>query len=269
MITINTIPDEYKSDHLFLLIGTNPLPNFVAARLLANAKAHVHLLHTDVTGDFAQRLQRALTRHLPAATFALYEIPSADNVQIRKQVSKIIEELRRSTPADQSYGLHYTGGTAAMSVHTYSVLEQLAPDAVFSYLDARTLSLRFDGHKGEQARLFSAGKDCKVDLDELVQLHGYSGFKKDLDNSNANEFMRKVIRSLIAIHKTEEGYDKWREYGRNGYSALPGPKEYPALKPFTDAVAQFCSELATPQEVAQALGRFAQLTSYSKWFNGE
>ncbi len=34
-----TIPNEYKVDHLFLLIGENPLPNYLAAKLLLETQS--------------------------------------------------------------------------------------------------------------------------------------------------------------------------------------------------------------------------------------
>jgi hypothetical protein len=33
--------ERYQTDHLFLLVGTNPLPNYVAAKVLWNGKGQV------------------------------------------------------------------------------------------------------------------------------------------------------------------------------------------------------------------------------------
>jgi hypothetical protein len=43
MTTPPVIPDSYKSDHLFLLVGTNPLPNFVAATLMLKPQGQLYL----------------------------------------------------------------------------------------------------------------------------------------------------------------------------------------------------------------------------------
>ena len=40
------IPEERRSDHLFLLMGENPVPNWVAARLLLREGGLAHLLHS-------------------------------------------------------------------------------------------------------------------------------------------------------------------------------------------------------------------------------
>lgn len=40
--------------------------------------------------------------------------------------------------------MHYTGGTKAMAVHAYRTVQELKPDAIFSYLDSRSLEMCID-----------------------------------------------------------------------------------------------------------------------------
>lgn len=56
MNNIHELLEPCKTDYLFLLVGTNPLPNYVAARLLARPKGKIYLLHSRTTGDIAQNL---------------------------------------------------------------------------------------------------------------------------------------------------------------------------------------------------------------------
>ena len=42
----NPIPSHLQSEHLFLLIGKNPLPNWVAARLLLRDEGRLYLVHS-------------------------------------------------------------------------------------------------------------------------------------------------------------------------------------------------------------------------------
>ena len=44
---------EKVSDHLFLLVGNNPLPNFIAAHRLAKQESFLHLIYTDQTHQYA------------------------------------------------------------------------------------------------------------------------------------------------------------------------------------------------------------------------
>ena len=53
------IPDELRSDHLFLLVGKNPLPNLVAASLLAKPGATIWLLHSDDPEEGPKGTKRA------------------------------------------------------------------------------------------------------------------------------------------------------------------------------------------------------------------
>jgi hypothetical protein len=41
--------EPYRTDHLFLIVGANPLPNFVAALLLSKKGGTIHLLHSKGT----------------------------------------------------------------------------------------------------------------------------------------------------------------------------------------------------------------------------
>jgi len=47
---------EYRSDYLFLLIGTNPLPNYVVYRLLAKPSSHIIFVHTSRTDRITNNL---------------------------------------------------------------------------------------------------------------------------------------------------------------------------------------------------------------------
>jgi hypothetical protein len=56
-----TIPAELQSEHLFLLVGTNPLPDWVATRLLLREGGQLYLAHSPDTWEIAQRLGGYLT----------------------------------------------------------------------------------------------------------------------------------------------------------------------------------------------------------------
>ncbi|MFN5863521.1 MAG: hypothetical protein ACK451_16365, partial [Pseudanabaena sp.] len=48
--------DKYKVQHLFLLIGTNPLPNYIAARQLLTDGGTAYLVYTSETKCWKDRL---------------------------------------------------------------------------------------------------------------------------------------------------------------------------------------------------------------------
>ena len=134
------IPCEYQTDHLFLLVGTNPLPNLVAAKLLAKAGGTVHLVHSSNTADVARRLEEVLSRLHSVGRFQKVEVHEADARDIENKVGAATRAL------DGSIGLHYTGGTKPMAVHAFRAVDREGsrrhPPAVFSYLDAASFELR-------------------------------------------------------------------------------------------------------------------------------
>lgn len=275
MNELNQIPYSCKTQHLFLLIGTNPLPNFVATRLLVQPNGVVHLLHTPETGNFADSIKRQLEQYLPSAEYRLHEISGYDSTRIRHDIGRIArrlwEDLRGAR--DASVGLHYTGGSAVMSAHAYSIIEEVFPDAVFSYLNARTLSIQFDGRNGEPTRSIYAGRLCKVSLEELVQLHSHTKFKEEPKRFKASEFVRAIIQALLEINLTEEGFRAWGEYTRKAkderYKSLPDLSSYPSLEPFVN-VLHSLGENPTPADVVAAMERRAKkgLVSHREWFEG-
>lgn len=131
MSNVNVQP--FQTQHLFILVGANPLPNYVAARLLLKSNGHLYLVHTRETKEIADRLIAALVPK-SAANATMIQVDEANTEDIFKQVNGYVGEK-------QDVGLNYTGGTKTMAVHAYRAVEEACSDAVFSYLDAKTLSL--------------------------------------------------------------------------------------------------------------------------------
>lgn len=52
--------DNFKVDHLFLLIGENPLPNYVAAKTLLKEAGKAYLVFTEHTEKPTERLMEEL-----------------------------------------------------------------------------------------------------------------------------------------------------------------------------------------------------------------
>lgn len=265
MITLETVPDEFRTDHLLLLIGANPLPNYVAARLLTKPKSTIHLLHTVATKDVADALSDVIKEHCQGATIQFGQVDTADSTQIYKKA----QEVSRTIQRDASIGLNYTGGTKAMSVHAYRALEEMNRKVIFSYLDAQTLSMRFDGSNGEPTRFVYVRQQCAVRLDELAQLHGYIRFHKQPIRTTDKNQKEKVIKALREVHLVDDGFLQWRKYGESKFEQLPDRDTFPALTPLIDVIEEFCGTNATPQDFAQMLGDKTQLKSYSKWLIGE
>lgn len=89
--------DKYKVDHLFLLIGENPLPNYVAARLLLNPGGTPYLVYTTGTEKPAKRLQTILSSErigLKTAQLVPLNDGEADAYQIQKAIRSKLETIK-------------------------------------------------------------------------------------------------------------------------------------------------------------------------------
>lgn len=162
--------DGYKVDHLFLLIGENPLPNYVAANLLLNKGGIAYLIHTTDTEKSAKRLQTILKSELNG--FKDVELRSlgdyeSDAFHIQKKIREELEKIKSG-----KIGLNYTGGTKAMAVHGYKAAFANRSDTIFSYLDPRRLEMCIDREDRERDRLKIKPDTLQVELVKIFKLHG-------------------------------------------------------------------------------------------------
>jgi len=161
---------KYQTRHLFLLVGTNPLPNYVAGKLLLDRTEdeedpyHVYFVHTDKTIKIAERLRKKL--NLPVVNYQYIIVKEAKPEDIQTEVEKALPEHTTSI------GLNFTGGTKAMAVHAYQAVIKKVPDAVRTYLDARTLSIVIERFGEPQLSIPVHGKPITT-LEDLLDLHNY------------------------------------------------------------------------------------------------
>lgn len=198
------IPEELKCDHLFLSVGANPLPNWVAARLLLRDNGQIYLVHSRETAFIAREHLGKYLCKLKYRQPVYADIYDSSKVgEIFGKISGYLENIRSG-----QIGFNYTGGTKAMSVHIYRAIEHEIPKGIpapiFSYLDSRTMEMRFDtGQK------FFAGlhPEASLKLNDLMNMHG-----ADQPNIHKEPIALQVAEALVKLHKTEALCKKWREW---------------------------------------------------------
>ncbi|HBB33090.1 MAG TPA: DUF1887 domain-containing protein [Cyanobacteria bacterium UBA8803] len=164
---MSTSEIDYKVDHLFLLVGDNPLPNYIAAKMLLKEDGTVYLVHSTETATKADCLKRRLTP-INIRTISLAN-KEADSHFIWDKIKNEVEEIAKKNP-EHNFGLNYTGGTKAMSVHSYRGLFDASGvlNPVFSYLDARSLKMLIDrDNDSPKTKLVKE----QVKFKELLDLH--------------------------------------------------------------------------------------------------
>lgn len=193
-------------DILFLLIGTNPLPNYVSACFLAKKSARLILLHTGSVGKVAQNLQEVLASGQDFDC-QQWEIDEANGEKIFNSIEQYIEKhLRPLLDGRQiQVGLNYTGGTKPMAIHARRTFSELRLPVQFSYLDPRRLAMIVEG-----AGTFPLGTQVTISLDQILKLHG---LKRHAAQSRFVERMHVAAQKIMAQSLREE--DAWRDWIRN------------------------------------------------------
>ncbi|ARV59018.1 hypothetical protein BZZ01_10555 [Nostocales cyanobacterium HT-58-2] len=204
--------DKYKVDHLFLLIGENPLPNYVAAQILLKEGGTVYLVHSTDTTSKAACLERNLKGvNVKPISLGRHE---ANSCVIKDKIQTEVKNILKKYPK-HTFGLNYTGGTKAMSVHSYRTLFDMSEvnNPVFSYLDARSLKMLIerenDTPKGEIVKI-------QVKLEELFNLHELPWKKNKQPNRQpvlpdaAQEFLNAYLSATLRnTDNTAEQWWKW------------------------------------------------------------
>lgn len=185
----------YKN--LILLIGTNPIPNYVVAQVLKEEIKKVYLVYSEHTKEqigtkkYADSLAGIITRdkNITCHKIALSEINSA---------AAIHTDLEHHLPAELSnIHLNYTGGTKTMAVHVYLFLEKRYADKfTASYLDARTFSLVYDDISIDP--IIDLRNRVSITLPDIFKLHGYGlcNSQTDLPES-LRAYSNRIIEGLI------------------------------------------------------------------------
>jgi len=204
-MTTNPIPDNLRVDHLFLLVGSNPLPDWVAARLLLRGGGRLYLVHSDDTLATAQELARYLMENHNYEKPALVEVR---NPWRARTVYDAIQDSVRKI-GHGTIGLNYTGGTKVMSAHSHRALDQSVraglPPVVFSYLEARTCTMRFDD---DREFLVGLADETKLNLQDLFKLHDEFALAPPAKKTNA----LPVAALLLEANAELNGYSNWKSF---------------------------------------------------------
>ncbi len=181
---------------LVLLIGTNPLPNFVVAEyFLSNNDnlKNIWLLHSENnslqagTKTQAENLEELLRQrwkgnhsnlYFPLEKVSLSDVSNSETIR-REIERKMINRLEGRSV----FHLNYTGGTKAMATHVYNHLEESknSGNDHFSYLDANNFRLVADnrGVIAEDLR-----QSVQMEFADLIALHGFQRRNKDMNDAD-------------------------------------------------------------------------------------
>ncbi len=192
---------------LILLMGGNPLPNYIVAKyfLQLNPETSIFFICSKETRGYSNRIASCIDDEFRG--FKKYYI-QLESVQDSKYIIKDLEsQLIENLDKFERINVNYTGGTKTMAVNVYSFLkEKLKYRAEFSYLSADDNYIRFEREPSNNKFL---PKEVKVDLETLLKLHGY-----EFENNNEEVFIfeetLQVLKRIIEDEMIQE-YMKWTE----------------------------------------------------------
>lgn len=205
--------------NLVLLVGTNPLPNYVVAKYFCSNNKNLRriwLLYSEKTAfeegtkQYAEDIEAVLKKEIKPDIHIEKSLLSdvSKDCDITKDVK---DQLLQEIDINCKVHLNYTGGTKSMAVHVYRFLEKnLKNRFSASYLDARNYCIVFDNRIENDTG--DLRDNIKISWDDLFQLYNCertSGRTKYLDRLGQVEkenLLQRMInmaekRKLLEIKK--------------------------------------------------------------------
>ena len=224
---------EFDFHHLILLIGTNPLPNFVVADYflkhnqqlkkiwLIHSEANTLQAGTNIQADNLEKLLKKKwkeEKQHKTLKFPLEKI-SVSDVSHAKTIRHDVTEKMFKKLGNGSVHLNYTGGTKAMSVHVYwLVKDKMKDNSSCSYLDARKFRLVDDDK--DEVIAEDLRREVSISFQELIELHGF-------ERSNNNDIFAfdtslDIFDQLINKGELSLFYDEAGGYKRKLFENQKG-----------------------------------------------
>jgi len=165
-------------EHLVLLVGANPVPNYLTAKTLMPKR--VTLLYTEETKEIRERLAGVLVK----LGIGIESSPALAKPLASGHAAKEIRD--RCTQLQDKPWLDYTGGTKVMSAHARSSRRgEASVWGAISYLDESAGVLRIE-HPNPQMRQIP---EDALTLKLLFEIHGL--YDKDGDADKFYEYAKE------------------------------------------------------------------------------
>ena len=162
-----------EGSFLILLVGSNPLPNYLAACALRPSR--VALVHTEETRDAKDRLRRELAQAL--GNGVTIEDSFVEDATCATTVRRVLDPLMPSN-GGRDVSLNYTGGTKVMAAHA-------------------RLAFSSGGGRPEHASYLDEGGRDKNGVDHQPRLRFDDGNSTPLSDYPETSF---TLAPLLALH---------------------------------------------------------------------
>lgn len=183
---------------LILLIGTNPLPNFVIADffLKNNLKIQkIWLIHSEKlgmqAGTFVQAkniedlLEKRWKKVHPKLQFPIEKVTISDVSSAKVILHEVETKMIKKWKSINGFHFNYTGGTKSMAINAYLLLlnQNSYGKQFFSYLDARNYYIVEDNYGIITDDL---REKINISFEDIITLHGFKRCNEDKEDNKIN-----------------------------------------------------------------------------------
>lgn len=198
--------------HLLCLVGTNPLPVYVACMSCKDEFSQGTLIHTDTPSirENAANLKEELAKQ--GLSYCTATIARAEPDEIEATMRSLVKDYVQE--GIKHLELNYTGGTKAMAVHCWSALREEAEKegtsftVSASYLDSKPH--RIIRHQGNttQTAIRDARRNCPISLDQLSRLHKCRLEPREMNREKFVALSYKLGQYYLRQNAGETEWDK-------------------------------------------------------------
>ena len=118
--------EDYKVNHLFLMIGEADVHNYLSARLLLRDKGTVHLVHTTQTKRRADLLKAELDKVDITVKQVELGNSSADGYKIRQKIKEKVKSIIKTDGV--RIGFDYTNVSSYVAAHIMGCATEVETD---------------------------------------------------------------------------------------------------------------------------------------------
>jgi hypothetical protein len=200
---------------LVLLIGTNPLPNYVSAKYFMknnNKLKKIWMIcsenfdNQESTKDYAESLQKLLKDDKLQFPELIFIEDVGSKSSIESGLEKIIKQV-----SNNKVHLSFTGGTKAMSAYSYSYLKSKVKSFSASYLSSRDFKIKCDCD--DEFVSDNLNNSIKISFDDLLKLHLFKKKEEETDKYEdfigvTNKFQELINQNKISQFYLDDGYQE-------------------------------------------------------------
>jgi hypothetical protein len=180
---------------LILLIGSNPMPNFISVLMFKPQK--VWFCYTPQTKDVKKRLQSVLNKKYTFESKEIYISDAGDSEAVRKAFQEI--------DIDENTYLNYTGGTKVMAAQARMIFKEIGGQHSHAfYVYDRETIIRFDN--GREI----AFKDInwKFEIKDILSLHNIEIDNQKIPTEEEIELSREIANFILNLKEEDIAQNK-------------------------------------------------------------